>query len=118
MEWQGLGELPVLISLKNYFFFHLKFANLFVYLIFFSTIDSDGRIRVTAGKTSMWGFTAGGLELILSITEDISAVGVRDGNCMGDASWLGEEEIVGNSISKLIFVVSSSTAASSPTSSF
>ena len=63
------------------------------------------------------GFAAGGLELILPITEDVSTVGVRDGNCMGDVSWLGEEEITGNSISKLLFVVSSSTAVSSPTSS-
>ena len=63
------------------------------------------------------GFAAGGLELILPITEDASTVGVRDGNCMGDVSGLGEEEITGNSISKLLFVVSSSTAVSSPTSS-
>ena len=54
---------------------------------------------------------------LLSITEDVSTVGVRDGNCMGDAFWLSNEEIVGDSISKLVFLVSSSTAVSSPTSS-
>ena len=59
----------------------------------------------------MRGFAAEGLELLLSITEDVSTVGVRDGNCMDDASWLGDEEIVGDSISKLVFVVSSSTSS-------
>ena len=35
---------------------------------------------------------------------------------MGDVSWLGEEEIVGKSILKLVFVVSLSTAVSSSNS--
>ena len=112
--WQGTGTDLA----KQLFFFQLWFANVFVY--FFLTVDGHGWIGVTAssGTTFMWSFAAEVLELMLSITQGVSTVGVRDGNCMCDASWLGVKEIVANSISKLVFAVSLSIAVSLPTSSF
>ena len=44
-------------------------------------------------------------------------VGVGDGTCIGDAFCLDDEEIVGNSIWKMVFVISSSTDVSSSTPS-